>query len=80
MKTRRVHLLPLISFLPLIAALILATYFELYLDNLFNFIIALSYVVINVIYRMIKKTLNVSYVIEYSLVSILAYFILTLYT
>ncbi len=78
-KMRRVHLMPLVSFLPLLIALILVTYLHLYLSHLLIFIVAVSYVVINVTYRMLRRTLNIAYIVEYALVSVLVYFILTLY-
>ena len=76
---RRLHLLPIASFLVLVLVMILITQYNVYLDPLVIGIAVISYVSINVIWRLIHKTLEVGYVIEYSLIALIVYFILVRY-
>jgi len=76
---RRLHLLPIASFLILVLVMILITQYNVYLDPLVIGIAVISYVAINVIWRLIHKTLEVGYVIEYSLIALIVYFILVRY-
>lgn len=78
--TKHLHLLPIVSFLPLIAVLLTAAHAHIYLDPFIVGLVSISYVAINVIYRHIHGTLNIGYVVEYSLVALLVYFVLTLYS
>lgn len=76
---RRLHLLPIASFLVLVLVMILITQYNVYLDPLVIGIAVISYVSINVIWRLIHKTLEVGYVVEYSLIALIVYFILVRY-
>lgn len=76
---RRLHLLPIASFLILALAVILITQYNIYLDPLLIGAAVISYVCINVIWRLIRKTLVVGYIVEYSLIALIVYFILIRY-
>ena len=78
-KTKHLHLLPVLSFLPLLAALISVTRFEVYLEPFIRGLAAIAYVAINIIYRIIHGSLQIGYVVEYSLIALIAYFVLTVY-
>ena len=77
--TKHLHLLPILSFLPLIAALLAVTRYNVYLDSLVIGIVAIIYVAVNIIYRHMHGTLQIGYIVEYSLVALIAYFVLTIY-
>lgn len=79
MSPRHLHLLPVLSFVPLIAALAAITRFNIHLDPLLIGLVALMYVAVNVIYRLIHGSLQVGYIVEYSLIALVAYFVLTIY-
>lgn len=79
MKTKHIHLLPVLSFLPLLAVLLAITQFNVYMDPLVIGLVSILYVTINVIYRHIHGTLKVGYIVEYSLVALIAYSVITLY-
>jgi hypothetical protein len=77
--TRHLHLLPIISFIPLILALVAITTAGWYLDPLFIGFATISYIAVNIIYRALHGSFQVSYVVEYSLLGLIAYFVLTQY-
>lgn len=76
---RHVHLLPIISLLPMLFILLAASQFDIYLDPLLIAMAAIGYIALNIIYRALHESLEVGYVVEYSLVALLAYFIMTSY-
>lgn len=77
--TKHLHLLPLLSVIPLLAALLVATRLNLYLDPLIIAAVAIAYLAVNLIYRMLHGTLKIGYVVEYSLLALIAYFVLSQY-
>ncbi|HEX9679796.1 MAG TPA: hypothetical protein VGA08_04235 [Candidatus Saccharimonadales bacterium] len=77
--TKRLHLLPLLSFLPLLMALFAASQLNLYLDPLLIGLVSIAYVAVNIIYRQLHGSLQIGYIVEYSLIGLIAYFVLTLY-
>lgn len=79
MKTKHLHLLPIISFIPLFGALLAITQFNVNLDPLIIGIATISYIALNIIYRALHESLEVGYVVEYSLIALVTYFILTQY-
>jgi hypothetical protein len=78
-STKHLHLLPILSFLPLIAALLAITVYSVRLDQFAVAMVAIGYVAINIIYRALHGTLQVGYIVEYSLSALLVYFVLTEY-
>jgi len=79
MKSKHLHLLPILSFVPLLIALLAISSFNVYLDPLLVGLAAISYIAINIIYRALHGSLQIGYVVEYSLVALIAYYVLTLY-
>ena len=79
-STKHLHLLPLLSVLPLLAVLLVVTQLNLYLDPLIIATVAITYIAVNIIYRMLHGTLKIGYVVEYSLLALIAYFVLSQYS
>lgn len=79
MSTRHLHLLPVLSFMPLLIALLSISYFNVYLDPLIIGVVSIAYVAINIIYRHLHGSLQIGYIVECSLVALIAYFVLTIY-
>lgn len=79
MKTRHLHLLPIVSFLPILFLLLIISQFDWYIDPLALAAAAIGYLALNIIYRALHESLEVGYVVEYSLIALLAYFVLTQY-
>lgn len=77
--TKHLHLLPLLSVLPFLAALSVVTRLNLYLDPLVIATVSIAYLAVNIIYRMLHGTLKTGYVVEYSLLALIAYFVLSQY-
>lgn len=78
-QTKHLYLLPLLSIVPLIVVLLLMSQSDIYVDPFVFALVAVSYVAINVIYRSLHGTLKIGYVVEYSLIALLAYFVLNQY-
>jgi hypothetical protein len=76
---KHAHLLPILSFFPLLLALLAVTQLNLLLDPMVIALVAISYIAINIIYRGIYGTLQVGYIVEYSLVALISFFVLTQY-
>lgn len=76
---KHLHLLPILSFVPLLMALLAVTQFGAYLEPIVVAIVATGYLTINIIYRLVRGTLQISYIVEYSLISLLTFLILSLY-
>lgn len=79
MKTKRLHLLPILSLLPVLLVLLLVTQFNWRPDPLFIAAVAIIYLALNVIFRVKHETFEVGYVVEYSLIALIVYFVLTQY-
>ncbi|HEX9595060.1 MAG TPA: hypothetical protein VF996_02950 [Candidatus Saccharimonadales bacterium] len=77
--TKHLHLLPILSFLPLIAALLAITRYNVFIDSFLIGSVAIIYVALNIIYRHMHGSLQIGYIVEYSLVALIAYFVLTVY-
>lgn len=78
-QTRHVHLLPILSILPILVALLLVSQYNFYLDPLLIGLISIAYLAVNIIYRLLHGTLVVGYIVEYSLIALIAYFVLSQY-
>lgn len=78
--SKHLHLLPILSIVPLLSALLAVSKLNLYLDPLILGFIAISYLAINVIYCSLHGHLSIGYTVEYSLLALIAYFVLTLYS
>jgi hypothetical protein len=77
---KHLHLLPILSFAPLLIALLAVTQIEnVVLDSLTIAVVALTYLAVNVIYRLLHGSLEVYLIIEYSLIALLAFFVLNEY-
>lgn len=78
-QTKHLYLLPVLSIVPMVAVLLAMSRLNLYFDSIVYAGVAVAYVAINVIYRNLHGTLKPYYVVEYSLVALLAYFVLSQY-
>ena len=77
---RRNYLLPILIFVPLIIILYVLSQLEITNSAPIIALIIASYLVINIAYSTIKGTFHVSILVELSLVSLIAYFVLTTLT
>lgn len=78
-QTRHLHLLPVLSILPMLIALLVISQYNFYLDPLLIGLVSIVYLAANIIYRLLHGTLVVGYIVEYSLVALIAYFVLSQY-
>lgn len=76
---KHLHLLPILSVVPLLVALLVVSQLNLYLDPLVLAFVSVAYLAINIIYRSLHGHLSVGYVVEYSLLALIAYFVLNQY-
>lgn len=76
---KHLHLLPLLSVVPLLAALLVVSQLNLYVDPLILAFVAIAYLAVNIIYRSLHGHLRVGYIIEYSLLALIAYFVMNQY-
>lgn len=78
-KTKKLYLLPILSIVPMVVVLLAMSRLNLYFDSIVYAAVAIAYVAINVIYRSLHGTLKPYYVVEYSLIALFAYFVLSQY-
>lgn len=78
-QTKHLYLLPLLSIVPLVAALLVISRLNIYLDPLLIAFVSITYLAVNVIYRSLHGTLRVGYVVEYALIALFAFFVLNQY-
>ena len=76
---KHLHLLPILSVVPLLAALLVISQLNVYLDPLILALVTITYVAVNIIYRSLHGHLSIGYVVEYSLLALIAYFVLNQY-
>lgn len=74
---KHLHLVPILTLVPLIIGLLLFTQLDITLDPIMVAIMAVSYIALNVIYAVYKKTFQIHTLVEFSLVAVIAYFVLT---
>jgi len=74
---KHLHLVPILTLFPLIIGLLLFTQLDITLDPVMVAIMALSYIVLNVVYAIYKKTFQVHTLVEFTLVATIAYFVMT---
>jgi hypothetical protein len=78
-RTKHLYLLPVISIVPFVAALLVISRYKLNPDPILFAAVAITYLAVNVIYRLLRGTLKIGYVVEYSLIALFAYFVLSQY-
>lgn len=73
------HLIPLLSFVPILMTLLLTTSYSIQFTSFWAAIVSLAYVATNIIYRHVRSTLQISSIIEYVLIALLVYVVLVEY-
>lgn len=76
---KHLYLLPVLSIVPLVAALLVISRLNIYLDPLLIAFVSIAYLAVNVIYRSLHGTLKIGYVVEYALIALFAFFVLSQY-
>ena len=74
---KHIHLVPILTLVPLIVGLLLFTQLDIALEPSLVAVMALSYIALNVIYAIYKKTFQVHTLVEFSLIALIAYFVMT---
>jgi len=74
---RRSYLLPVLAFIPLFIVLYVLTQLETANSPLIIAVIIAAYLITNVVYSVLKGTFHISIMVELTLVSLIAYFVLT---
>lgn len=74
---RRSYLLPILAFIPLVIVLYVLTQLETTDSPLIIGAVIATYLVANILYSVVKGTFHVSILVELTLVSLIAYFVLT---
>lgn len=73
---RRSYLLPVLAFIPLVIVLYVLTQLETANSPLIIGLVIATYLVANIVYSVVKGTFHVSILVELTLVSLIAYYVL----
>lgn len=77
---RRSYLLPILAFIPLIIVMYVLTQIEAANSSLIIGVVIASYLIANIVYSVVKGTFHISILVELTLVSLIAYFVLVNFT
>ncbi len=74
---RKNYLLPILAFIPLLIILYVLTQIEIANSPLIVGVVVASYLIANIVYSVVKGTFHISILVELTLVSLIAYWVLT---